>query len=110
MPDEEDKTRIPQRPYLNAVIVVTDEVSVLEVDTSDGEHRFPVPLVEPVDGATVDEGRVHPTALSELAAGRTHSQHDVQVLLYALREKPLFKSTSYKHVRLHAIHTTMDDV
>ena len=67
------------------MVVITDEVSVLEVDACDGQHGLPVPLVEPVNGAAVDEGRIHTTTLTELAACRTHRQHNVEVLLQSLQ-------------------------
>ena len=58
--------------YLETEVVIADEVSVLEVDLSHGQHSLPVPLVEPVDGAAVDERRIHATSLAELTPCWAH--------------------------------------
>jgi len=48
-------------------------------------HGVLGPVVVPVDGGAVDDGRVEAAALAELGADWAHGQHQVQVGLYTLK-------------------------
>ena len=73
--------------YLRIVLRVGDELGVLEEDLRHAVHGLVAPLVIPVDGAAVDEGGVHATALPEQATGGAHGEHDVQLAVHALQEE-----------------------
>eukprot|EP00952_Eustigmatos_sp_NYUAD-ZCMA_P004492 19786-Eustigmatos_ZCMA.PRE.1 len=58
--------------------------SVVEQPMRDAEERVIWPLVEPVDGAAVDERGKHAAAVAEAGTDRAHGKHHVQVLAHQL--------------------------
>mmetsp|Transcript_36696 Transcript_36696/g.116794 ORF Transcript_36696/g.116794 Transcript_36696/m.116794 type:complete len:681 (+) Transcript_36696:3332-5374(+) len=56
------------------------KVDLLEVALGHREQRVPRPLIEPVDGAAVDERGEHAAAHAEGVADGRHGEDDVQVL------------------------------
>ena len=84
--------------HLNVILRVGNKLGVGEEDPGHAQHGLLGPLVIPVDGAAVDEGRVHAAPLPEPVPGRAHGQHHVQVLAHSLDEELVDCGAGVGHV------------
>lgn len=99
---QKDNSQNPlsQAIYLYIRAFTGDELSIGEENLSDIQHGVIVPLIIPVNGTAVNQGRVHAAALAEFSARWTHGEHHVEVLSDAVDKELIHGLLGVRNVRL----------